>query len=142
MTWKGLVFLTLVGVPVHSFADQYAYISREEAMSARDLLSRGTTALEYCRPCGDTHYKKIVVTTVDVRHTGYENYYEVVINGKGIDLAYVFIYHNERWTNLAWAIGLEASEMPFYLRLPKEPEPDGSVSGKEIFDKDSTAKKN
>ena len=133
MPWRALVLLIACS-PV--LADQFSYISRDDADRARDFLRPGMTVLDYCRPCGDTSFTKILVKSVILRHTGYALYYQVIVNGKGIDLAYFYVYHEGRWVNLAWALGLEADGVPFYLKLPQNPEAGQVLLNKEVLEKE------
>jgi len=115
-------------------ADQYAWITREQAREAASYLASGTVFLDYCRPCGDVYYKKHQVAQVEVSYTGTEQYYQVKINGRGKDLAYTYVYHQGYWTNLAWVLGLKASDVPFYLLLPADPSARLMLASREVFE--------
>jgi hypothetical protein len=69
-----------------ALADQCAINSSPVTARAVALVKKGATVLEYCEPCGDkAPGAPYTVTTVDVRGG------EVYINGKGIDLAYLYV---------------------------------------------------
>ena len=51
-----------------------------------------------------------------------QTFWEVEVNGAGIDLAYVYINTSAGWENLALELGLDASDVPRTLppeRLPR-----------------------
>ena len=96
-------------------ADQAAYISKDEAMAAHALLQKSTTIKSFCAPCGDHNSVLIPVKTIDVTYTNYQNYWEVQINGKGIDLAYTYFLSNNKWRNVAIAMGLPVSGVPEFI---------------------------
>ncbi len=108
----------LVLVPALSSADQAAWISKKDAEAAAAKITPGDEVREYCKPCGDKGYRVIKVTKVEVAHTGEGSYYEVRLNGKGIDLAYTYIRSGGEWENLAMIVGVAVSDVPRYL--PKD----------------------
>jgi len=51
-----------------------------------------------------------------VRDTGYMNYKEIVINGKGVDLAYTFVkIASKRFVNVAKVIGCKADGVSSFI---------------------------
>lgn len=112
----GIVLLLAgLGMAPPVAADQAAYISREQAEQAALLIEDRSEIRHFAPPAGDTQWRAERVERKEVRHTGFENYYEVRVNGTPIDLAYVYIPQNGAWVNLAMAIGLEAIDVPRYL---------------------------
>lgn len=91
------------------FADQFAYIRPEVAERAVALLSRHDYLLELCEPCGETRGEVHVVTRVESADVNYEGFYEVRVNGRGVDLAYIYFRVDNAWKNAAIALGLEPS---------------------------------
>jgi hypothetical protein len=108
----------LVLLSAVSWADQAAWISKKDAEAAAARIKSGDEVREYCKPCGDKGYGVIKVTRVEVAHTGEGDYYEVRLNGKGIDLAYVYIRSGGEWENLAMIVGVSVQDVPRYL--PKD----------------------
>ena len=108
----------LVLVAAVALADQAAWISKKDAEAAAAKVKPGDEVREYCKPCGDKSYSVIKVTKVEVAHTGDGDYYEVRLNGKGIDLAYVYIRSGGEWENLAMIVGVPVQDVPRYL--PKD----------------------
>jgi hypothetical protein len=98
-----------------SFADQQAWVSRGDADRAAVLLPAGSTMRAFCAPCGDETWTEIGVVQVDVSHTGSGGFWEVQVNGEGVDLAYTYVEHDRQWQNLALLLGLEASDVPRFL---------------------------
>lgn len=115
--------------PFASRADQFAYLDIHQAVAALDVLDHAPRTLQaFCAPCGDAR-----ATALDVRdlgiarvwdaagsarpyHDGAGNsYWEIEVNGTGIDLAYVYVRTPAGWENLALALGLDASDVPRML---------------------------
>lgn len=96
-------------------ADQAAYITQAEAEGAKYLLSQASTIKSYCAPCGDSTAIVVAVRQVDVVHTGYEDFWEVQINGEGIDLAYSYFLEGTLWKNIAIQMGIPVVEVPEFI---------------------------
>ncbi len=102
------VFIILTG---NAGADQLAYLTRSQAEKAVTFLKEQKTVLLFCGCCSND--RKVIVDVKDVymAHAGYEDYYEVFIEGfngenqikQAIDLAYVFINKE----GIASAVGVE-----------------------------------
>jgi hypothetical protein len=76
--------LFAAATPAH--ADQCAKNPRSVADQAAALINKGATVVEFCEPCGDAAPgKPYTVHSVAVRDG------EVLINGVGTDLAYLFL---------------------------------------------------
>ncbi len=102
-----------------SFADQLAYISREDAMTAAEFIKKNSTIYSYCGCCEDflepgakpTKPVKLKVEQIIVRATGYEDYYEVyvVVKGKEIalDLAYTWYKSEKKYHTIGEGLGLD-----------------------------------
>ncbi|GAB4433391.1 MAG: hypothetical protein OHK0011_16400 [Turneriella sp.] len=87
-------------------ADQFAYVKPDTARKAVELLSVYDYLLELCEPCGDHKGEVIVVTRVESADVNYEGLHEVQINGRGVDLAYIFFKEDNAWKNAAIRLGL------------------------------------
>jgi hypothetical protein len=78
-------------------ADQCAYVTKAQAMAAFNQLSIGQTIYEFCELCGDKTPKPLVVNTLSMGNTPTPGYWQVLVNGKNIDLAYTYInYDNQK----------------------------------------------
>lgn len=102
------LFIMLYGF---CFADQAAWISKEHADAAVKILSKAGTVRHYCEPCGDEGYRSEKVAKARSGWVDYNDadYYEVLINETSVDLAYVYILQQGRWTNLAMILRIEVS---------------------------------
>ncbi len=88
---KNLILLSIaLLVSTTAFADQCAYITKKQAQVAVSKLALSNSIIELCEPCGEITPVKKEITSLGYAHTGYENYFEVKVNGKGIDLAYTY----------------------------------------------------
>ncbi len=96
-------------------ADQQAYISENDALRAAEMLNPGAVLRAYCEPCGDDAAEDIKIKSVEAVATGYQTYWEVLVNGSGIDLAYTYVDFDGRWQNMAIVFGLEVSDVPQFL---------------------------
>jgi hypothetical protein len=120
---------TLCAAPAAALADQFAYVTVQQAAAALAELDGQPLVQSYCAPCGDAK-----ATPVDVQEIGIErvwhwdggasvyfdaegrSYWEVMVNGKGIDLAYVYVRGDAGgWENLAMRLGLSPVDVPRQL---------------------------
>ena len=101
-------------VPV--LADQQAYISEKNAKRAVKLLKKKKQIKHLCEPCGDAEVRTMDIATIEAVKTGYEDYWEVRINGKGVDLAYIFYRKKKaKWLNVAKKLDLEVDGVSKYI---------------------------
>ena len=84
--------LTLLLTMVGARADQCAWVSQTAADAAVKYLQPGVIWASFCEPCGD---KKPVfgklAEPATVRPTEAAGMVEVVVDGKPVDLAYVYV---------------------------------------------------
>jgi len=97
-------------------ADQAAWITKEQAGRGAALIRKSGVIKHYCEPCGDSFYRtEYVSTSVAVKAVGSDAgdpYYEVRVNGKGVDLAYVYLLSGDRWVNAAMLLDIEVTGVP------------------------------
>lgn len=110
-----LVILTVSTISV--LADQAAYITQKQAEKAAAFLKDKKEIRHYCAPCDDKGDKVEAVDTIDATLVdASKGYWEVKVNGEGIDLAYVYFRtKNGKWKNLAKEMGIKVSDVPKYL---------------------------
>jgi len=96
-------------------ADQAAYITLEQSKEAVQLLEGTQQVRFFCAPCGDKQSELVAVSNIKNVHTGYENYWEVRINNKGIDLAYTYYHVDGKWRNIAISLNIDVEGVPNYL---------------------------
>lgn len=80
-----------------ALADQCSWVYRDQAQRAVELLKKTGHVFGYCQPCGDSKETLALIETADVsmKTVQYgkvpsENMYQIIINGKGVDLAYLY----------------------------------------------------
>lgn len=118
---KKLITLVFILVLTFSFstavfADQAAYITEKEAKKAAEFLKKKGEIRHHCQPCNDKSVRFEKINTIEAVHTGYQNYWQVKVNGKGIDLAYVYYKKkNDKWKNAAMRFDLKVSDVPRFL---------------------------
>lgn len=99
-------------------ADQAAWITKEQAEKAATLLKDKKQIRHYCNPCKDKGDKIENIDTVDVAKIENENFWEVKINGDGVDLAYVYYLDKKgRWKNVAREVKIKVSDVPKELKF-------------------------
>jgi hypothetical protein len=109
-----LVALALLFAPLAALADQYQWNDRDVAIKGAKILKKGRRVIHYCEPCkGGQREKPVAIsTTTRVRKVkASQPYYEVVVDGRAVDLAYVFVEVAEgsnTFDNVAVALGLDA----------------------------------
>lgn len=128
-----LAFASLLALlPFAASADQFAYLDLKQAVAALDALGRAPRTVQaYCAPCGDARARAIDVRDLGIARVWddrgsarpYDDgaghtYWEIELNGAGIDLAYVYIQTASGWENLALELGLDATGVP--RLLPRE----------------------
>lgn len=113
-----------------SGADQAAYLSKEEAQRGYALIPTGGEIRHFCAPCGDTTWRAEEVRRKSIDKTDFQDYYEVRVNGVGVDLAYVYVPEGDRWVNVARRAGIEVSDVPETLdQAGSEASPQSSPDG-------------
>ena len=108
-----LLAAVLAAVTVSTFADQAAYITQAEAGKAAAFLEDKKQIRHYCAPCDDKGDRVEDVTTVEAVKVDYQHYWEVQVNGRGIDLAYVYFQTKDgKWKNLAKELDIKVKGVP------------------------------
>lgn len=116
-----LVFILILMFALTAFADQAAYITKDQAERAVALLKDKAQIKHYCEPCDDKSITVQNIETIEAVPAGYEDYWEVKVNGEGIDLAYVYFNEKkDKWKNVAMQLKIDVDDVPKYL--PKEGE--------------------
>lgn len=89
-----------------AWADQCAWVGKEEVTVAFDLIKRGMIVLPYCEPCGDKRPDPPVhVLTTEIRQQD-KHLYSLVINGQEVDLAYLYLQLSDgSYFNVAKLVG-------------------------------------
>ena len=99
-----------------AYADQAAWVSRAEAQRALKLLAEYDTVIHYCAPCKDGEVKEEKIESIGSLRIKGENYWEIQINGKGVDLAYIYFPKKQgKWLNAAMTAKIDVSDVPKQL---------------------------
>lgn len=109
-------------------ADQLAYITKKQAKETANYLKNNyvNEVVLYCGCCENVEKLKLKVLNATYRYTGYQKFYEVVLeledkNGyystTAVDLAYVHINNGDEWVSLGKVMGYECDPCvkPFKL---------------------------
>ena len=109
-------------------ADQFAYNTLPDAVKGLQKVDGLTEVRHFCAPCSGDKARTEALRDVaidlvwdrDARAKPYRDganqYWELYLNGKPVDMAYVYIRENGKWRNLAIAIGLQPSSVPEFIR--------------------------
>jgi hypothetical protein len=116
---KALLATLSLGAAGAARADQCAYISKDVADRAKGFVNKGDTIAQMCEPCGETTPKGTKVTAVEVGVPA-KGYFELRVNGAGVDLAYVFVKDRTgTWSNLGLLVDCGAKGVS--ATIPKGP---------------------
>lgn len=106
---KALLFTVATLFSITAMADQCSYISQAEAERAALLLQKGSVVAEYCELCGDTQAIVKSVRTVSLDKVANGQYTQVSVNGKAVDLAYLYLQVAPgKKVNVAQAVNCES----------------------------------
>ncbi len=108
-----LTTIAFVFVLQYAVADQLQWVTKEEAEATIKYLKENKVkkALLWCACCDDDKPVLLKIKKIEMKYTGYDNFYEVVFTGKledgsafsqGVDLAYIHI----RFEDWAYSIGV------------------------------------
>jgi len=98
---KILFRLLIITFSVSLYADQAAWVTKREASKASEFVIVGDDIYLFCEPCGDSKPVKQKVESKMVKSVGTKRLYELQINNKGVDLAYIYVRHDSKYKNLA-----------------------------------------
>jgi hypothetical protein len=113
---KLLFLLSFLFIYCFSFADQLAYISKEEAEKASEFIQTQKAIYLFCGCCENERGLLIKPTKVYAKFTNYENYYEVIVeyldkNGEtqtvALDLAYTWYKEKRKFYTVGKKLKLE-----------------------------------
>jgi uncharacterized protein (TIGR03382 family) len=117
----GIVAATGLLAPSLAHADQCAWVSKTEAIQGARTLgeSFGKKVVELCEPCGDQDYTPMTVKSVAFSWADEtKTYFQVKVNGKEMDLAYVYVQQDvdldgkaDTWQNLAEMAGCPTQDV-------------------------------
>ena len=103
-----LALLTLLAAlgSASALADQCEVVTPAQARAALAALSTGTRYFEFCEPCGDAQPGPVKQVS-HARSKPFEQPpdLEIEIDGKGVDLAYLYIaeaHSDRKFINVAW----------------------------------------
>lgn len=110
----GIALLATLAIP--AFADQAAWVSRTEAARALEILAKSESIKHYCAPCDDKSVRSETIESIGLYKVDGENYWEIRVNGKGIDLAYVYFEKKKgKWRNAAIEAKIDVKDVPKQL---------------------------
>ena len=105
------IFLTITVL-----ADQAAYVTKAQAERAAAFLKDKKQISHFCSPCDNDQPRTEDVKSVEAVKVDYKDFWEVRVNGEGIDLAYVYFQTKDgKWKNLAKELGVKVKDVPKFL---------------------------
>jgi hypothetical protein len=126
-----LLLLGALLAPASARADQLEWNTLADAKAALQVVEKVRVVRHFCRPCGETVSTPARVESVEISEVpgGTERdgwgrdvqYWEVLVNGEAVDLAYVYVPHGGRWLNLAILLDIGASDVPTTLSVDQVP---------------------
>ncbi|MCD9184789.1 MAG: hypothetical protein LUM44_00030 [Pyrinomonadaceae bacterium] len=135
-TSKFLVFIfAFLFFSSNIFADTLGYVSKAEADKAVSALNITKRLRHFCAPCNDKTFRDEQVDSVYASKAD-ETSYRVIVNGKAIDLGYVYFPLTDgKWKNLAAWVGYKFDYIPEFLEIqtaPTNPPPRNDTNATEI----------
>ena len=117
MKFKAAIISVAIALfAVVAYADQAAYITKIQAEKAAAFLKDKKQIRHYCAPCDDKGDRVEDIENVEAAPAGYQQYWEVKVNGEGVDLAYVYFLNEDgKWKNLAKELKVKVKDVPKYL---------------------------
>jgi hypothetical protein len=98
-------------------AEHAAVVAEAEAQALSSLLKESRSVRSFCLPCGDTAWTAERVGSAEaIRARPGADEWAVLLNGKPVDAAYVYVQRNGRWENAAWSAGLRFPDIPPTLK--------------------------
>lgn len=103
-------------------ADQCAWIEEKHAKAALAHLKEGSEWAELCEPCGETRAEVHRVGRATAEPVDGGRYWEVQIDGRGVDLAYTYVHDggDTGFTNLAKLVGCPATSVTRRIPAPSD----------------------
>ncbi|MEA5535127.1 hypothetical protein [Crocosphaera sp. XPORK-15E] len=111
-----LSILSTLLISHSAYADQCSYVEKEQALKAVSFLSLNQQIYLFCEPCGEKVPRSVTIESVAAGTVGYQDFWQVSINGKGVDLAYTYVPSSleQKPINLAALSGCSAGDVsPF-----------------------------
>ena len=115
---KKVFLLFLIFISTLTFADQLAYITKEQAKQTIAYFTDKNIkeVVLWCACCDNDPKTLLTVNRIYYKFTGYQSFYQIYIEGttpegqlidEGVDLAYVHIKKNKKWRCLGKVLGFE-----------------------------------
>lgn len=111
-----LIFLLILTFIIPVKADQLSYLSKKDAKKASRVMKKLDSVYLFCGCCDENVIEVARTVKVEVKFTGYENYYEIILTYKdkkdnlqtmGVDLAYVWSKKNKKIQTIGQILKLE-----------------------------------
>lgn len=105
------LFLTQI-----AYGDQCSYVDKEQALQAATFLELNQLIYLFCEPCGETVPQPVTIRSISVGTVGYQDFWQLSINDRGVDLAYTYVPSSvgQKPINLAALAGCPARDVsPF-----------------------------
>jgi len=112
-------------------ADQLGYITKEQAEKAAALLKSEREIMLFCGCCDNDPKIYLKVADVKVKHTGYQEYYQVIVTGitrtgekmtVETDLAYVHVNRNGMAVAAGTVLGFKCDPCVYEMNWKGETE--------------------
>lgn len=111
-----ILFTLFIGtLSINSYADQLAYLSKKDAERGAEIIEGAKKIAFFCGCCDNQEKEVIKVKGVEIKFTGYEQYYEIYVmysyqgelKSVPVDLAYVWVKQHGEVKTIGQILGLE-----------------------------------
>lgn len=115
-TWFGLLLCNIAAVCASTVnADQALWNNQAIVDKADKILDYGIEVRHFCPPCGDKTYRREIVAGKETSAVDTPGQFELLINGEAVDLAYVYVEKDGKWSNVAKLVGATVDGVPELL---------------------------
>ncbi|GEM_PF-1226399 len=118
-TFKRYILAAIISLILFSttvFADVASVVTKPQADKAVEVLNITKRLRHFCAPCKNGVVWDEQITSVIAFKNGESTLWRVLVNGRTIDLAYVYFPLTDgRWRNLASWVGLIYDDVPEFL---------------------------
>jgi uncharacterized protein YecT (DUF1311 family) len=114
----GVCLLFSLGLP--AFAAQAVRVTRQQADTAFIVLTDQKEIRTFCESRGDTAPQVEAIKDLALNKLE-DDGWELVLNGKGVDLTYVYVHVKGSWVNLAVLLNIPAENVSALLPADTQP---------------------
>ncbi len=102
-----------------SYADQVTYFSPKSGKRVLGLFKNVRQVRFFCQPCGDRKSVLQDIVVVELSYTPNDRFKLLKINGRKVDLAYLYVPYEGKWYNVAMLLEFPVTGVSRVLEEPQ-----------------------